>query len=918
MMSSPGKESSSSLQTSLSEASSSWSKFNLSTKKQSLLENTTTTKQYRDASQAARKSLADATKAFKKVVKSAEVTILSDDVVTVTATTTTIATDGGTGTDGDNNNQSNNQSNNSNNVSKATQSATMENLSKECRTIVNLFKSEIDELTRRCKYADTLYLDLSKSLVELPDPTELLSNSESHLNSQKSQIDHLLSGMKEMQVEMEKRETEQSVSNSTLESKLSSLQSELETTRTQLTQLSSVHESLKKQQKQQTEVLQSQKENSINNMMSTQDKLELIELRKEVKEYEVEFKALKNQDITIKKLNAKIEELVSEQESVLERELKKAQEHLAATEGRRATEALEREAQMAQKLSSIELLLKAERAGRSAQDASLLEKDEGLNEREAAWDATKEILILDGERLREELFECQREKEDLLMQLSTGGGATINTSSASGSGSGSGSASGNGNGNNKDEKGVSMSVVEDVERKAYEAEVGELTMTVTSLREELNTKDDTIGNLQRSMQDTIESLEHERTYLSKKVSTLETQVADAPSKEKITSMKRELRILKKLEYNASEDKAEGSDDDDDNDNNTTFMDNEDLESVLIGKLRKLEMDLVKERRDKNNYQEECTQLQNQRQELEQSKADALALAARLEIDLEKAITVPTQGSTSFSSSVKKGLDVTVAPSDSSTLQRILDPSSSFDKTSTSTETSTTVVEAVPVNATTTTTTQSNSTMDKMNDDHSVATIVMAQRDRLRARCDALEAERDSFKRELQVQVSTAESLKTDNTKLYEKVRYLQNYNTTNNNLVISGDALSRRNKMTLADRDLDLEALEQRYEASVDPFRQFSRTERQRKMKEMSPMERTVFMVARTVLASKEMRTVLFFYVLGMHLLVFITTYHWSHGCHNLPHPVDVDHFHGGVPHPEVHEVSGAIANMSSPEEVKP
>lgn len=47
---------------------------------------------------------------------------------------------------------------------------------------------------------------------------------------------------------------------------------------------------------------------------------------------------------------------------------------------------------------------------------------------------------------------------------------------------------------------------------------------------------------------------------------------------------------------------------------------------------------------------------------------------------------------------------------------------------------------------------------------------MAQRDRLRARCDMLEAERDSFKRELQMQVQTSEGMKTDNSKLYEKVR----------------------------------------------------------------------------------------------------------------------------------------------------
>jgi len=86
----------------------------------------------------------------------------------------------------------------------------------------------------------------------------------------------------------------------------------------------------------------------------------------------------------------------------------------------------------------------------------------------------------------------------------------------------------------------------------------------------------------------------------------------------------------------------------------------------------------------------------------------------------------------------------------------------------------------------------------------VATIVMAQRDRLRARCEALEAERDSFKKELQVQVQSAESLKTDNTKLYEKVRYLQSFSNVNNARAAHFNKKSN-------DRDLDLEALEQRY-----------------------------------------------------------------------------------------------------------
>merc|ERR1719393_34763 len=71
--------------------------------------------------------------------------------------------------------------------------------------------------------------------------------------------------------------------------------------------------------------------------------------------------------------------------------------------------------------------------------------------------------------------------------------------------------------------------------------------------------------------------------------------------------------------------------------------------------------------------------------------------------------------------------------------------------------------------------KSKSAAEREDDDTSIATIVMAQRDRLRARCDALESERDSFKLELQAQVSAAEGLKADNTKLYEKVRYLQSF-----------------------------------------------------------------------------------------------------------------------------------------------
>lgn len=378
-------------------------------------------------------------------------------------------------------------------------------------------------------------------------------------------------------------------------------------------------------------------------------------------------------------------------------------------------------------------------------------------------------------------------------------------------------------------------------------------------------KEEAATDERRSSQMAIDSLETERAMLASKVSTLEADLAAAPSQSLVESMRHELRILKRLEYNADDVDAER---DPEMTGGAQEDELKDLETVLVAKLRRVESELVKERNQRTDLTSACDQLKRDLQECEAAKADCEKLVVSLEADLEKAIASPATPKLARVTSAP----IEMADEDPSTLQHILDPDA-----------------PPPPPGTTPTKPQlktSAAAVEKANDDHSVATIVMAQRDRLRARCEALEAERDSFKRELQVQVQASESLKSDNTKLYEKVRYLQNFNSSGT----ASRTYSRTN--SAADRDLDLEALEQRYEASVDPFRQFSRTERQRKMQEMSPMERAVFVVAKTMLGTKEMRTALFFYILAMHLLVFITTYHWSHelGCEDLHDPEHLSH----------------------------
>ena len=181
---------------------------------------------------------------------------------------------------------------------------------------------------------------------------------------------------------------------------------------------------------------------------------------------------------------------------------RKAQEHLAQTEGRRATEALEREAIMARKLASLELELKAERAGSQAAQTHLLEADQGQHEREAVWEAQRQILVDDADRLRELLDEASRERDSLKMRMEALSGSDDDGGGDGRSGSYGGLESGkrvnDGDENGMDGDGKNSSMVDVVaERKAYEAEVSELTLTVSAMRDEIRSKDDTMFKLQR-------------------------------------------------------------------------------------------------------------------------------------------------------------------------------------------------------------------------------------------------------------------------------------------------------------------------------------------------------------------------------------------------------------------------------------
>lgn len=142
----------------------------------------------------------------------------------------------------------------------------------------------------------------------------MLTSANEHLDAKVGQVHHLLKGMEEIQNEMEEHGKRYEGHLQEAKGELESVQYTLEEERKRYKELEKGHEKRRTAQKEKDRQM-------IMGGLSKVEREELISLRSEVTEYELEFKTLKNQDITIKKLNTKIEDLVENQEEELQREL---------------------------------------------------------------------------------------------------------------------------------------------------------------------------------------------------------------------------------------------------------------------------------------------------------------------------------------------------------------------------------------------------------------------------------------------------------------------------------------------------------------------------------------------------------------------------------------------------------------------
>ncbi|XP_041725433.2 protein CASP [Coregonus clupeaformis] len=144
---------------------------------------------------------------------------------------------------------------------------------------------------------------------------------------------------------------------------------------------------------------------------------------------------------------------------------------------------------------------------------------------------------------------------------------------------------------------------------------------------------------------------------------------------------------------------------------------------------------------------------------------------------------------------------------------------------------------------------------------SLLSIISSQRERFRSRNQELEAESRSMQVTMQALQSELDSLRADNIKLYEKIKFLQSY---------PGRAGGSDDTVTVR--------YSSQYEERLDPFASFSKRERQRRYLSLSPWDKATLSLGRGILSNKMARTIAFFYTLFLHCLVFLVLYKtaWS------------------------------------------
>ncbi|CAH0517129.1 unnamed protein product [Peronospora belbahrii] len=566
-------------------------------------------------------------------------------------------------------------------------------------------------------------------------------------------------------------------------------------------------------------------------------------LQRELKEYEAEFATLKNQEITIRKLEEQVAAAARGQEEIIHRQVEqRTREVDIQLENARL--------EWAQQRRDYERQLEASRAE--------------LREAFARLDAMQSDLFAHKQRseLARKALDAEMEvisQESLLLQTLQLENAQLK--------------------NQLDELRSSSTTLETHDKRSMappnaDTEGGEISQLAKEMQVEQNTVVATLRQevirLQEANATSSAAAAEELTRLNSALENaeqvtkdLEAQLEARPTLEKFYEVTRKLRVLQQLEYNVV-------DDDDDSSRPPSLKSAEDdgvaggleaatvdVEKILVFRVRRLEHSL-----------QECERsLQARTLLLQEAQGDlhnrdvTIREQATLIRNLEENVAALEKDRRNCAAGVTSG-DIG---------SEILLDAMEDQFTATSTSTRGNGVAAARTDAATWNSAASS--------DNKMLEIVRGQRDRFRERMKELQSEKNRVEELAQSYKSTVARLETDNMQLYHKIRYLQSYSGDNK----AAGARIKPSYAGLEDGIAGISDVEARYrgmyEKKMNPFVQFNKMETQQRFTNLNPVDKILLTSAKLLLAHRITRNMAFGYILVLHFLVIATLYSFMHVC---------------------------------------
>ena len=323
-------------------------------------------------------------------------------------------------------------------------------------------------------------------------------------------------------------------------------------------------------------------------------------------------------------------------------------------------------------------------------------------------------------------------------------------------------------------------------------------------------------------------------------------------------VKRELEMLRAIEFATVDDSVLGDGDDVATANGTADKSKgESLEQLLLARNKKLSNELTELRVSHNELQQRLETLQEDLSSTNMDLEKARNLNATLENDLQK---TQQEASNAFETMSVAGTYTSRYPrsgygsrrggggtSPTSSIIGGFDPSSGHG---------------------------SPRGGEAMGGGSGILPMVTAQRDRFKKKIGELEQELQKQYQQVSSLRSEVASLQKDNLNLYEKTRYVSTYSRT----TASGASYGANpNPSTISVGGSDgtpIDRYRSAYESNINPFAAFRGRESARAFKRMSLPERAVWQITRMVLATRTSRNLFALYCLGLHMLVFILLYY--------------------------------------------